>query len=159
MKQARHFNTTFAELVDNLTINQIKEVLLPRDQVGSYASELKHLEHDIDLIINEKQIRLSAKIIKMMILLAQLNLHVWYIKDKLIENPDNYMDLLRFAQDLNSLRNYIKNLILGESKELTPSTRRSTFFKNENKAWYTHIIKSINDYINCENRKFNSKTQ
>lgn len=139
----RQINITFAELVDQLTVDQIKEVLLPEEQARNYASEIERLEHDIDLLINEKEIRLPAQFLRMIILLAQVNLYVWHNKDKMTNEPDNYMELLRFAQDLNSLRNYIKNLILEETGEATPASKRATFLNYDSDEWYTDIIKSL----------------
>lgn len=139
----RQINITFAELVDQLTVDQIKEVLLPEEQARNYASEIERLEHDIDLLINEKEFRLPAQFLRMIILLAQVNLYVWYNKDKMTKEPDNYMELLRFAQDLNSLRNYIKNLILEETGEATPASKRATFLNYDSDEWYTYIIKNI----------------
>jgi len=143
MKKARQFHMTLADLVDQLTIDQIKEVLLPGEQAKNYASEIERLEHDIDLIINEKQMGLQAELIRMIVLLAQVNLCVWYNKDKMKEEPDNYMELLRFAQDLNSLRNYIKNLILEETREATPANRKAVFLNYDSDEWYTYIIRNI----------------
>ncbi len=139
----RQINITFAELVDQLTIDQIKEVLLPEEQAKNYASEIERLEHDIDLLINEKEIKLPAEFLRMIILLAQVNLYVWYNKDKMTKEPDNYMELLRFAQDLNSLRNYIKNLILEETGEAALANRKAVFLNYDSDEWYTYIIKNI----------------
>jgi len=139
----RQINITFAELVDQLTIDQIKEVLLPEEQAKNYASEIERLEHDIDLIISEKEIKLPAEFMRMIILLAQVNLYVWYNKDKMTKEPDNYMELLKFAQDLNSLRNHIKNLIMEETGEATPASKRATFLNHESGEWYTDIIKNL----------------
>ncbi|MFC1900277.1 hypothetical protein ACFLYN_01650 [Chloroflexota bacterium] len=143
MNKARQFNVTFADLVDNLTIDQIKEVLLPEEQAKTYASEIAQLEHDIDIILSEKEIKLTAEHLRMIILLAQVNLYVWYNKDKMTGEPKNYMELLRFAQDLNSLRNHVKNLILEEAEEATPASKRATFFNYNGDEWYADILKNI----------------
>ena len=143
MNKVRQFNMTFAELADKLTIDQIKEVLLAEKQAKNYASEIKQLEHDIDLMINEKEIKLSAEFIRMLILLAQANLHVWYIKDEMMDESDNYIELLRFAQELNGVRNHIKNLILEETEEVAPTTRRATFLNYKCNEWYTNILESL----------------
>ncbi len=143
MNKLRQFDMTFAELVDKLTIDQIKEVLLPEEQAKNYASEIERLERDIDLIISEKGNKLSAEFIRMMILLAQANLHVWCIKDKMMDEPDNYMELLKLAQELNGLRNHIKNLILEETGKATPAAKRTTFLNYKYNKWYTDILKSL----------------
>jgi len=143
MNKVEGFNFTFVELVDKLTIDQIKEVLLPEEESKNYASEMKQLEHDIDLIISKKEIKISGEFIRMMVLLAQVNLHVWYIKDRMIDEPDNYTELLRFAQELNGIRNHIKNLISEEAKEATPPTKRATFLNYKSNEWYTPILENL----------------
>ena len=143
MNKVEGFNFTFVELVDKLTIDQIKEVLLSEKESKNYASEMKQLEHDIDLIISKKEIKISGEFIRMMVLLAQVNLHVWYIKDRMIDEPDNYTELLRFAQELNGIRNHIKNLILEEAKEATPPTKRATFLNYNSNEWYTPILENL----------------
>lgn len=134
---------TFAELVDKLTIDQIKEVLLPEEQAKNYASDIKRLEHDIDLIINEREIKLSAEFIRMLILLGQANLHVWYNKDRMMNEVDNYIELLKFAQELNGFRNHIKNLILEKTGEATSASGKATFLNYDSDEWYTKILRNL----------------
>lgn len=135
---------TFAELVDKLAIDQIKETLLPEEQVQIYASEIKCTEHDINLIINQKGIELSAEFIRMLILLAQANLHIWFIKDQLINESDSYAKLLKFAQELNNgIRNHLKNVIMEETGEATPATKKTTFLSYKSDEWYTKILENL----------------
>jgi len=51
----REFLLPLAELVDRLTIDQIKEVLLPKHR-ESFAQEMLKIEHDIDAVIGEKRL-------------------------------------------------------------------------------------------------------
>jgi len=143
MSSARQFTMTFAELIDKLSIDQIKETKLPKDRAKNYVSCIKELEHDIDALIDEKRLTASAEFIRMVILLAQANLHVWNIKDRMTEEPDDYMEILTFAQELNGIRNHIKNLILEETGELTPATKRVTFLDYQGTKWYTPLLKSL----------------
>ncbi|MGD0335696.1 MAG: hypothetical protein ABSB18_01145 [Candidatus Omnitrophota bacterium] len=140
MKKERTVNFTFAELVDKLTISQIKEVLLPQVSAKKYCLELKELEHDIDLLIKQKRIKISAKFLRLIILLSQLNLHVWFLKDRMSSERKSYFKLLKFAQELNGIRNHIKNLILEEAKEINESKRRTTFLDYKNKMWFSPFI-------------------
>lgn len=143
MSDIRQFNATFAELVDKLTVDQIKEALLPEERAKEYASEIKLLEHDIDLILSEKEIKFSAEFVRMITLLAQSNLHVWYIKDKMMAEPEDYIEQLRFAQDINGIRNHIKNLILKATGEATAAAERVTFLNYKDKKWYTEMLKNL----------------
>ncbi len=66
----RKFLPAFAELIDRLTVNQIKEVLLP-DISNSVAGEMETLCHDIDLLIKERELPLSSRFIRIVIALSQ----------------------------------------------------------------------------------------
>ncbi len=119
----RQCNLTLAELIDKLTIEQIKEVLL-----NSGSEDISNTEHDIDIVIKQKKLPASFSIVQTIIQLSQANLHVWYIKDKLLDNPNNYMELLIQAQELNNgVRNHLKNQLMKLAGELTPATRKTTF--------------------------------
>lgn len=143
MRKERAVNFTFAELVDKLAICQIKEILLPQIQAKKYCLELKHLEHDIDLFIKQKRVKVSAKFLKKIILLSQLNLQVWFLKDRMLVEHKRYFKLLKFAQELNGIRNYIKNLILQESSEITQAKKRTTFLDYKNKMWFSPILLNL----------------
>ncbi|MCX6328967.1 MAG: hypothetical protein NTZ85_05550 [Bacteroidia bacterium] len=142
MTDMRQFQFSFADLIDQLTIDQIKEVLLSEEQAKKIISEIEQLEHDIGTLLHNKNIGLKAEFIRMVILLSQINLHVWYNKDEMMSEPDNYIELLRFSQDLNSMRNHIKNLIMAAIDEATPANKRSTFF-SDNSSWYVQILANL----------------
>jgi len=142
MNEKRVINFTFAELVDKLSISQIKEVLLPK-VAKKYSLELKQLEHDLDLLIKRKRITMSAKFLRKIILLSQLNLHIWLLKDKMVSGEKKYFKLLKFAQELNGIRNYIKNLILEETNEFTRAKKRATFLDYKKRMWFSKLIQSL----------------
>ena len=66
---------TIAELVDRLTIDQIKEVLVPEGR-ESIAEEIQRLEQDIDQVWEESGTRLSARLVRIIIVIAQINVHI-----------------------------------------------------------------------------------
>ena len=44
-----------------------------------------------------------------------MNLHIWYIKDKMksqLDQPDKYAANMKLAHQLNGLRNQLKNTLL-----------------------------------------------
>ena len=77
----RQFLPSLPELIDRLTIDQIKEVLLPEAREG-VAGEIRRLENDIDLIAGKLDLKASARLLRKIIVLAQINLHIWYNKDQ-----------------------------------------------------------------------------
>ena len=109
----REYLPTFAELVDRLTVDQIREVLLPQNPAET-AEELRRLEHDMDLIAAEQDLRVTARFVRKVVVLAQINLHIWRNKDEMQRSPEKYDELLRMAHQLNGIRNRIKNSLMDD---------------------------------------------
>ena len=120
----RKYKVPLAELVDRLAVDQIKEVLLSEGK-SSYATEMEILQHDIDLIVSERSIPLTARLLRIVIVLSQLNLHIWLLKDRMQQEPAKYDELLKLAHQLNGIRNRMKNLLLEESGDREKSAQRS----------------------------------
>ena len=59
---SRKYLPTLAELVDRLSIAQLKEVFIT-DHKDEYAQEINDITHDIDLILNDENIKLSGKML------------------------------------------------------------------------------------------------
>ena len=137
-KNNRLYLPTLADLIDQLAIDQIKEVLRPENK-DSYAREMKKIGHDVDILIEEKQLKLSARLIRIIITLAQLNLHIWHHKDKMQHDQKHYSELLKFAHQLNGLRNQMKNLILEETGCKEPSTKKTNFNTDGLDGWEISI--------------------
>ena len=53
MKKERKYLPTLSELIDRLSISQLKEVFIT-DHKGEYALEIEYILNDIDLILQEK---------------------------------------------------------------------------------------------------------
>ena len=123
----RKFLPPLAELIDRMTVTQIKLALLKNGK-NDFANELKKLEHDIDIIICENNVAVDSNIIRSAIILAQINLHIWINKDKMqtnLENEPEYLRLLKFAHQLNGIRNKIKNSLLNREKIQNESQKKS----------------------------------
>lgn len=133
----RKYLPTLADLIDALSIDQIKEIKLENKQ--SYAKEMKKISHDIDLLISQKQIKLSARLIRIIIVIAQMNLFIWNNKDKMQKDPEHYNDLLKLAHQLNGVRNRIKNLLLQLSGEFEPSKKRTNVETDDLEGWNINI--------------------
>ncbi len=99
------------ELIDKLSILQIKEMLLGAD----VSNAISDIEEDIDAIHGEHNIQLTPNLIRQIIVMAQANLHVWMLKDDMAEESDSdrYNCKLRLAQDFNNcLKNAVKNMYI-----------------------------------------------
>ena len=69
----RKYLPTLSELIDRLSINQLKEVFIA-DHKDEYADEIKLILHDIDEILKDENVTLDADSIRAIIVLAQMNL-------------------------------------------------------------------------------------
>ena len=105
----RKYLPTLSELIDRLSIVQLKEVFISEHK-EEYAEEIKDIIHDLDLELSEKNVRLSGDDIRSIIVLAQMNLHIWH-------NESNYRKGIKDGNDLelthglNGIRNTAKNKI------------------------------------------------
>lgn len=111
---SRQFLPPLSEIIDRMTVTQIKLNLL-EDGKADFKSELQRLSNDIDIILGEKNIPASSELINSIVMLSQLNLHIWQNKDEMqlnLENEPIYLSLLKRAHQLNGFRNQIKNRIL-----------------------------------------------
>ncbi len=133
---------TLTDLIDDVTISQIKEAIFKGDDRLIYKNKLSELDHDIDAVLGNK-IKVSTRLIRLITFLAQANLCVWYNKERMQQEPKKYYELLEWAQDLNSLRNYVRNLLMEEFKEASPAQKRAIFFGSKNEEWYSSIIDLI----------------
>jgi len=134
----RQYVVPLSELIDRLTVDQIKEVLLP-DGKESYAAEMRKICNDIDLIIAEKNLKLNAHLLRTVIIIAQINLHIWHNKDLMQNDESKYNDLLKLAHQLNGIRNKMKNLLLEETGDLEKAAQRSNFNTDGLKGWDVSI--------------------
>jgi len=115
-EESRQFVLPLSELIDRLTINHIKLVKTNVENSG-YIDEINKISSDMDKLIVSYNMSLNAKIIRMIIILSQINLHIWNNKDEMQRNLDNekeYMKFLKLSHQLNGIRNKIRNILLDE---------------------------------------------
>ena len=105
----RKYLPTLSELVDRLSIIQLKEVFISEHK-DEYAEEIKDIVHDIDLILEDKNVKLSGKDVRAIVVLAQMNLHIWANEDNARNGEDRGNKLL-LTHGLNGIRNTAKNMI------------------------------------------------
>ena len=91
--------------------------------------------HDIDLLIQEQDVKLTSRLIRILIVIAQMNVHIWHNKDSMQEKPEQYSELLKLSHQLNGLRNQMKNLLLEEAGEKEKSAIRTNFNTDGLEGW------------------------
>ena len=105
----RKYLPTLSELIDRLSIVQLKEVFIPEHK-KEYAEEISDILHDINLTLSEKNVILDSDTIRAIIVLSQMNLHIWHNESnyrKGIKDGNN----LELTHGLNGIRNTAKNKI------------------------------------------------
>jgi hypothetical protein len=108
MKQRRYLQT-LSELIDRMSIVQLKEVFIPEHK-SEYAQEIDDIVHDIQIILDENDGKVDAETIRAIVVVSQINLHIWH-------NESNYRrgisdgNNLELTHGLNGIRNTAKNKI------------------------------------------------
>ena len=134
------FKLPIAELIDRLTVDHIKQFKL-NDFKGDFENEIKNIIVDIEEILKEKNIKLSADIIRPIIILSQINLHIWNLKDDMQKDKEQYDKFLKLAHQLNGTRNQIKNLMLELFEDASTSYKRSNFETDGLENWFVNDLK------------------
>jgi hypothetical protein len=102
----RKYLPTISELIDRLSIAQLKEVFISEHK-EEYAQEIKDIVEDLDeLMYWEKP---TGEMIRAIVVLAQMNLHIWHNENqyRMGEGDGN----LGLTHGLNGIRNTAKNKI------------------------------------------------
>ena len=106
---SRKYLPTLSELIDRLSIVQLKEVFIPAYKL-EYAQEIKDIVHDIQLCLEDSPNKITAETVRAIVVLSQMNLHIWH-------NESNYRkgnkdgNNLELTHGLNGIRNTAKNKI------------------------------------------------
>jgi hypothetical protein len=108
MKQ-RKYLPTLGELIDRLSIHQLKEVFIPENK-ENYAEEIQDLVHDIDMILKEYNGEITGEVIRAIIVLSQMNTHIWYNETK-VRNGDKEGNL-HLTHGINGIRQTASNKIM-----------------------------------------------
>ena len=104
----RKYLPTLAELIDRLSIAQLKEVFIP-DHKLEYAQEIEDIVHDIQLVL-DADTKVTADTVRAIVVLSQMNLHIWHNEAnyrKGIKDGNN----LELTHGINGIRNTAKNKI------------------------------------------------
>lgn len=106
----RKYLPTLADLIDRLSICQLKEVFIPEHK-NEYAEEIKDIVHDMNIILKENDKScIDGEMIRAIIVLAQMNLHIWMnesnIRKGILEGNN-----LELTHGLNGIRTTAKNKV------------------------------------------------
>ena len=115
MTEEPQYELTLGELIDIVSINHIKIILKQRNATAQ--EDNLNLIKDIDLV--GKDVPFDANFIKLVIMLAQTNYHIWHCRaNTQVEEAHKY----------NSIRNLLKNKLSAKANENAPELK---FNENE----------------------------
>ena len=105
----RKWLPTLGELIDRLSIHQLKEVFIAENK-ENYAKEIKDMVHDIDIVLKEHKGKIDGEVIRALIVLAQMNTHIWYNETKVRRGDKD--GNLHLTHGLNGIRQTASNKIM-----------------------------------------------
>jgi len=104
----RKYLPTLSELIDRLSIAQLKEVFISEHK-EEYAQEIADIVHDIQMILDNAE-RVDAEVVRAIVVLSQMNLHIWHNESNYRKGVKDGNDL-ELTHGLNGIRNTAKNKI------------------------------------------------
>lgn len=110
----RKYLPTLAELIDRMSIVQLKEIFLDENRY-EYQEERKLIEHDIDIVLNQKNAcngyRINAADIRAILILMLTNRYIWENESKARQGGAEQDRLLKLTHSVNGIRNTAKNIL------------------------------------------------
>ena len=112
----RKYLPTFAELIDRLSIVQLKSIFI-KDHKKEYDEEMQDIIHDLNAIIKEKDVKLTGDMVRAILVIMLTNRYIWENESKAREGGNSQDKLLKLTHSINGVRNRAKNVVSREMKE------------------------------------------
>lgn len=112
--RSRKYLPTLSELIDRLSIVQLKAIYLPQ-QAEAYNAERALIEHDIEFLMAGRSF--SALEIRAIMTIMLANNTIWMNESRARAGGDDQDKLLKFTHSINGLRNQAKNIIAAGASE------------------------------------------
>jgi hypothetical protein len=115
----RKYLPTFSDLVDRMSIVMLKSIFIAEHH-DEYVKERGLIEHDIDLILKEKDYKVSAADIRSLMGVMLANHYIWVNESKARDGGSEQDKLLKLTHSINGCRNTAKNKLaqaLGERRD------------------------------------------
>lgn len=104
----RRYLHTLGDLIDRLSIVQLKEVFIPEHK-AEYSREIADIVHDIQVVLDESDAKITAETIRAIVVVSQMNLHIWHNESAYRRGMKE--GNLALTHGLNGIRNTGKNKI------------------------------------------------
>lgn len=116
----RKYLPTFSDLVDRLSIVQLKAIFIPENK-AAYDAERELILHDIDVVLQEKfdadGYSVKARDVHAIMAIMLCNRMIWESESKARAGGDDQDRLLKFTHSINGQRNAAKNILSGGANE------------------------------------------
>ena len=106
----RRYLPTLSELVDRLSIVQLKMIFIPEHR-DEYEKEREDIEHDIDLILTGMGVGVRAKDVRAILVIMLANRFIWENESKARAGGAEQDKLLKLTHSINGVRNTAKNVL------------------------------------------------
>ncbi len=139
----REINFSLPDLVDRLTIDQIKQIQFEKT-AKNYEKSINQIMKSIDRIIIKKKIKISDQLISVLLNLSQINLYIWFLRKDLRTQKKPNSKKIKLSHQLNALRNQLKNRLsnLCFQKKSNSIEKKTNTNKEDLKGWK---LNSLND--------------
>ena len=117
----RKWLPAFADLIDRMTIHQLKEVFIPEN------------------------IQLTGELIRSIIVLAQMNEHIWYNESEARKGRAQDLEKLKLTHGINGVRNRAMNLIKVLTGEGNRLDLKTDCLADEFKDWEISLLDQKRD--------------
>lgn len=110
-KSDRQYLPTLADLIDRLSIVQLKEIYIPENR-DAYRAEREMIKHDIDLLLSQQPTcKTPAEFIRACMMVMLSNRVIWENESKARAGGNDQDHLLKFTHSVNGVRSTAKNVI------------------------------------------------
>ena len=130
----RKYLPSIADLLDRLSIDLLKSVFI-EEKKDVYREEINDILHDLDLILEKKDVKITGKLLRAVLLLGQINTHIWYNESAARNGESQDLEKLKLTHSINGIRNKTKNRILEELGEAKGFDYKIDCLAAEFKKW------------------------
>ena len=113
-KSQRRYLPTLAELIDRMTIVQLKMIFIPESR-EEFAAERADILHDVDVLLSESSAPVvSARAVLAVAMIQLTNRYIWENETLARRGGSEQDRLLKLTHSINGVRNSWKNVLTEE---------------------------------------------
>ena len=124
-----------SDLIDRLSIDQNKQYQFEHSS-KKYEESIQKNMKSIDIILKKKKIKLNEKNISILLSLSQVNLYIWFLREKISKQAKPDSMKIKLSHQINAVRNQLKNKLLQSLIKEKKFTNKKTNTNQEDlKDW------------------------